>query len=289
MEVGLVEAAAGDAPPSGWRWESYQNVRLAVPEAWGHGITSRPWCLRPDDEEPFVGRPGPVRTIGCTGEDAHTIAVGGEYLWFDVATPAVDWVYDEDLLGDPFSTGPDSEMFRAGLVTVEVQAPPAVRRAIIDSVELTDTDHHGCAAEAPDDGDVDWRPDGPAVTELTDVTAVSACSYSNAVLRSSTRLTGAEAAAAVGAITRAPVGGGPNSIVSDCVPDEILVMEHIVLQIEASPDKVVDLRHGGCFHRGLDDGVTVRTLTREAVQPFVTGPNEVRSWTGEELDPILRP
>ncbi len=46
-----------------------------------------------------------------------------------------------------------------------------------------------------------------------------------------------------------------------------------MLQVDAATSGTISLRYGGCSSTGLDDGVTVRTLTRDSVTPFLQGPN----------------
>jgi hypothetical protein len=72
------------------------------------------------------------------------------------------------------------------------------------------------------------------------------------------------------------------------LPDEPTTDDKIVLQVSsrAGESRIV-LRYGGCFHRGLDDGTTLRALTRAAVKPFMTGPNRVTVFNGETLASVL--
>jgi hypothetical protein len=50
--------------------------------------------------------------------------------------------------------------------------------------------------------------------------------------------------------------------------------EMLVLLLDRRHQVVV--RYSGCDHNGIDDGVTVRALTRAAVAPLLAGPN--RPW-----------
>ena len=55
-------------------------------------------------------------------------------------------------------------------------------------------------------------------------------------------------------------------------------------------ESTVHVRYSGCDHNGFDDGVTVRALTREAVQPLLAGPNRLFSFSGrDEKRRILQP
>lgn len=169
----------------------------------------------------------------------------------------------------------DRAAIQVGLVRIYVQAPEPVRQRILDSIQFIDTDHHGCPVDAPYTGKPAWRPQGPEVTEYTDVKSISACRYSEARLISSLRLTAEQATDALAAIARAPKDGGPFPPAASCVPVEVEAegIEQLVLQVDAATPGTLSLRYGGCSSTGLDDGVTVRTLTRDSVTPFVQGAN----------------
>lgn len=143
-----------------------------------------------------------------------------------------------------------------------------------------------CPADAPYAGNPRWRPTGPAVTELTDVQSVTACTYADVRLRSSQRLNAEDSRKVVAAIVAAPEGGGPFNPAASCVPveEEDEAAERLVLQIDAATDATVSLRFG-CSSAGMDDGHTVRTLTRAAVQPFFPNPDQVtiQSWALESV------
>jgi hypothetical protein len=274
-------------------------VDVGVPGTWDYGTTGVAWCDQATTRHPYVGRPGAVADIGCIRTDAQGVDPGrrldpgGTFVWFDVPGHADD---QKDLaartdrpgsLSAPVHSG-DRDTFVLAGVQVAIQAPAALRQQIRSTVHLVDQDNDGCDVASPIARDHSWRPDGPAVTELTGVTTVSACDYSGGYLTSSVRLDGAPAAAAITAVAAAPVGGGPNSPPGDCLPDDPALEEVIILQIgSAQGTSQVALHYGGCFHHGLDDGTSLRTLTRPAVAPFVTGPNRISSFSGEELVGIL--
>lgn len=269
-------AQESDAPPEGWRWESYEDVRLAVPDDWGYGTTGRPWCQSEDEEEPFVGRPGYVREMACVGNDDTQVDVGGRFVWFGVEEPTAEPARIAKQLSDPVVQG-DRAAIQAGVVRIYVQVEADIRQKILDSISFTEVDHNGCSADAPYKGNPAWRPQGPAVDEITDVQSITACRYSDARLLSSLRLNGDQAQEAQAALAAAPEGGGPFNPAASCVPVEMEAeaVEQIVLQIDAAQDATVSLRYGGCSSTGQDDGTTVRTLTRESLLPFVQGPNRI--------------
>jgi hypothetical protein len=285
------QPAAG-ALPSGWRWESFDRVEVGVPGDWGYGTSERPWCLKQKSEKPFVGRPGAVPAIGCQTEDAGgrdpgtILDTGGVFVWL---SPMREGDTQAGTLAPPVSSG-DRVSFVLNGVQVAIQAAAPLRGQILATVRAGQTkDHNDCPIASPFVGNPHWVPDGPPVTGLTGVKTVSACMYAGGRLTSSLRLSGPPASSAIAAVAAAPVGGGPNLPKDQCAEDDPPNQDMIVLQVTATQgaSKIL-LRFGGCFHRGLYDGTTVRTLTRPAVAPFVTGPNEVKSFNGDALRPILR-
>jgi hypothetical protein len=287
------EAISDEAPlPANWRWESYHNLEIGVPGDWGYGVTGRQFCVRAEGEGPFVGRPGSRTDIGCLtrtkdGSDPATLlSSGGVFVWFGADTPKPD---PAGTPADPVSVG-DRDRFWIDNTQVSIQAPTKLRRQILATVHrIDDKDHNGCPITSTLTGSPDHRPHGPAVTTLTDVRSVSACSYGGETLQSSLRLTGPAAAAPIAAIAAAPIGGGPNAPAGSCGADSEIGAGGIVLLVDShSGTSEIVVRYGGCSHRGLDDGTTVRTLTRPAVGPFVSGPNQVGGFTGENLSGILR-
>jgi hypothetical protein len=279
--------------PATWRWESYGRLDLGVPGDWGYGTAGRQWCGQRLGETPFVGRPGSLRMFGCAAKPGSqnpdtALSTGGEFVWFQEPLGGSD----RDGVGTvdaPIRDG-DRETFVETGVQVAIQAPPVLRARILATLRVADQDHNGCPADSPLANDPGWRPAGPAVTTLTGVTEVSACAYSQGNLASSQRIHGAPAVTAIAAVAAAPVGAGPNSPPSDCSLDEPATEDMILLKVaSASGESRIVVRYGGCFHRGLDDGITPRRLTRAAVAPFITGPNRVTSFYGTELRAILTP
>ncbi|GAB3270443.1 hypothetical protein [Kineosporia babensis] len=273
--------------PDDWRWETYGRVQLAVPGEWGYGTTERQWCTRSKKEKPFVGRPGALTMVGCSGTggtegqaEDFSLSKGGQFVWFGVSDRNRTSASEQEQLTSWVTTG-DRITFEMAGERVAIQAPQALREQILDTVRLTENDQNGCPIEAPFAGDPDWRPSGPAVTELGKVKSVSACRYGGAQLGSSIKVKGKKAARAIKAIAEAPKGGGPKTPAANCMqPEDLVAMDQIVLLVEADKQGTIGLRWDGCLHRGLDDGTAVRQLTRPAVRPFVTGPNRISAWTG---------
>ncbi len=289
--------------PAGWRWVSFGGVEVGVPGDWGWGVGGQrlsQWCIATprDRAQPIVGRPGPVTAVGCPvvhdGPDPGTLLENsGEVV-------SLDWTLDE-----PTSTHEgDRTTVVLGGVTVVVQAPAELREQIVATVRAVDSqrDAYGCPPSDPVWTDPGRRPD-PAVdvTTLTGVRAVSVCRYvvgdpaarvpgDRRPLLSSLRLTGAAAQDVVAAIAAAPPGGGPDNP-GDCTPDYSYGDDVMVLRIASDAgESTVHVRYSGCDHNGFDDGVTVRRLTREAMQPLLAGPNRLFSFSGrDEKRRILQP
>ncbi|GLY19795.1 hypothetical protein Kisp01_68090 [Kineosporia sp. NBRC 101677] len=263
-----------DSLPEGWRWESYRDVRLAVPADWGYGVTPSRMCRGKTETRPHVGRPVVNPEGGRCETSDERYGSTGQFVWFGVEEPAMEVVRLEKVKGRAV-VHRGRAAIQVGMVRVYVRAPEPIRQQILNSIEFTDIDHNSCPAQAPYAGDPSWRPDGPDVTKYQEIRSISACRYADAELVSSLRLTGEKATDALAAIARAPEGGGPFHPAASCVPVEVEAegIEQLVLQVDAATSGTISLRYGGCSSTGLDDGVTVRTLTRDSVTPFLQGPN----------------
>lgn len=291
--------------PAGWRWESFGGVQVGVPGDWGWGNAVQrtgQWCItEPQErEEPIVGRPAGMTLVGCPtaepGEPDPGTVLENTGTLVDLA-----WVLGEK----PGTTSEgDRTTVVLGGVAVRVQAPPDLRERIVATVHAVAgaRDAYGCPTTDPVWTDPGRRPD-PAVdvASLSGVSAVAVCRYAVAdpaarvpgdrePLVSSLRLTGAAAQDVVAAIAAAPPGGGPDNP-DDCLPDYSYGDDVMVLHVTSDEgETTVHVRYSGCDHNGFDDGVTLRRLTREAVQPLLAGPNRLFSFSGrDEKQEILQP
>ena len=264
--------------PNGWRWEYYSSVGIAVPGDWGYGVAFEPWCLREADTPGYVGRPGPIRMIGCAPKEVATrVDPGGTHVWFLMAPEHPDGA----------ETVNDQTTVWLQGVMVAVQADQPLRDRILATLHTAQVDENDCPTSDPISADPTLRPDNPVdVSSLTGVTSVSACKYgyqetqtaSPGNLISSIRLDGTQAAAAVHGIQESAVGGGPDDP-GQCMP--ALGSEIIVLRITSDQGlHEVYLRYSGCQEHGFDDGVHLRTLTHEAIAPFISGINSYAELSG---------
>ena len=294
-----------EALPVGWRWESFGGVQVGVPGDWGWGVGGQrlsQWCIATpaDRAQPIVGRPGPVTAVACPAGEAGA-PDPGTLLENTGEVVSLEWAVD----GEP---GPVREGDRTtvvlGGVRVVVQAPTGLRERITATLHEVEgpRDVYGCPTTDPVWTDPGRRPD-PAVdvATLDGVSAVSVCRYAvgdpaarvpgdREPLVSSLRLTGAAARDVVAAIAAAPPGGGPDNP-DDCMAaysygDDLMVL-HVTSE---AGESTVHVRYSGCDHNGFDDGVTVRRLSREVMQPLLAGPNRLFSFSGrDEKRRILQP
>jgi len=278
--------------PVGWRWESFGGVEVGVPGDWGWDNGSQrlgQWCVddrRSGPPPPAVGRPGLSSMVGCP--EAEPGAPDPSTLVAETGViVAFDWALDDT---PPPEAAGDQEVRRIGQVDIRVNARPALRERILATAHPVDVDAHGCASELPSGFVVGAPPvAGADVSTLVGVTALAACRYTVPLpdvagamprLLSSTQLVDDPAADAVAAIAAAPKGGGPDRPGS-CLRAWSYGDEMIVAHVESDAGRSdVHVYYSGCDHNGFDDGTSVRSLTRAAVQPLLAGGNQPWSWSG---------
>jgi hypothetical protein len=289
------EPAGQPALPAGWRWESYGGLQVGVPGDWGWGNNSqrlRQWCVGDDGPRgPIVGRTGVTTLVGCDGMDStprsETALVNtGNVLGFSRNKNRADHVEHE---GDRTTVVLDS-------VEVEVQAPVELRRQIVATIHRVAVDANGCKSTHPVSDTPQQRPAKPVdLASLTDVTAISACRYrvgpdgygSPPRLISSIRLEGPTAAGAIRAMAAAPPGTGPNQP-GRCAASVRYGDEIIVARTRSSVGLTeIVVRYAGCDHRGIDDGVSVRSLTVAALTPLTRRSNDAFVSLGSSKNSVM--
>lgn len=266
---------------SGWRWESYGGIEVGVPDSWKWGTSDSPWCLEKPagPPTPYVGRPGVVPAIGCmatpgqVSDPAYSIEKAGTFVWFSKSV---------DTTENAVVVKGDRATLTAVGIELRVQAPKAMRDAILGTLHPIPRGTNGCPLTHPISDNPAWRPSPrDPVEELTGVTTISACKYGEEFLVSSVKLKAKEAAKAFSHVAAAPSGGGPNSP-KTCTKDSAYGDQFIVLEVSAKQGRSeVVMRYDGCDHHGFDDGHAVRTLTRDAVHPFVSGPNRLTTYSSD--------
>lgn len=270
--------------PLGWRWESYGGIEVGVPDSWGWGTSDTPWCLEKPagPHTPYVGRPGVVRMIGClttndgAPDPAFSIREAGTFVWFSKSMGEAE--------KQVVVEGDRATRTRAG-VELRVQAPESLRDAILNTLRTIAQGTNGCPLTHPISENPAWRPASRTrVKGLTDVTAVTACKFGEGFLISSVKLEAGAASNAVAEVVAAPDCGGPDSphtcVKSSAYGDGVIVLEIVAKQ----GTREVVMRYDGCDHHGFDDGQSVRTLTHDAVKPFLAGPNSLTSYSSDLAD-----
>lgn len=275
---------AASAPDDGWRWESYQTIEVQVPEDWDYGVTGSPPCLVKKAQRPYVGRPGGVRAIGCR-DPLPPLAYRASYLWFDSKSrnPADHGWVEETRLVD-------------GLQVTVLSDDDSLRRRILDSARLIDgSDANGCTPSHPlADLPHGRPPSNGGLASLGSVESVAVCRYAigvhaadrRAPLIASSAVTGDAATTLVDAIASASEGSGPND--KECT--DTYGSEILVLKIQGSNhDQEVLIRYSGCSFNGTDDGVTLRQLTANLLQPILTGIHRPWSYTQTLYELVVGP
>ncbi|GAB3822722.1 hypothetical protein GCM10028799_37410 [Kribbella italica] len=291
-----VEAAA--AKP-GWRWDTYTDVQLQVPDDWAQRLWAGPPDCTEDDwvPEPTVFRPGGARPASLkvclkpkpARQVAPSVVFGGE-------RPGVV----------PLAGGWVRETRKVGKLLVTVTAGDAVlRRQILDSAGVVDTvDSYGCAPRA--DRQVGRPPANGGLKSVGDIVGVSICRYSIqgmpisptgsaddlrfARLQAGSRLTGGVADHLVRDLIAAPPGAGPTfSDPRTCGPatGPDRGTEFLILRVQGSAHaQDVLYRYDGCRTNGTDDGSALRQLTADTARQIFLGVHQLRQYV-PALDKLL--
>jgi len=296
--------AVSDLPPPdpGWRYESYRDVVVQVPESWGYGPAPRSdWCSSgsgarsPYPTEPFVDTVGVttgLRLIGCTEidnpDDPDPLGMQApERLW--ATHLSLGWQ------ADPASDVPDglteydgwtrivTTVGHARFMLLADEPDLAVAQRIVDSARVVELDHNGCDATSPIQEGLFPRPEHPFdLGTIGRVDAIAVCQYyprtpaGEPGLIASRLLTGTDANAELGALHVAKIGGGPdtpNTCLHSELPDTV-----IVLRIDPGSGRDAYVYYDSCVHNGFDDGTNVRELSQDGCAPLWG--DRVQQWGG---------
>ncbi|WP_191564118.1 hypothetical protein [Janibacter melonis] len=283
-----VGTARGPLPaiPDGWRWEAYHDVAVAVPDTWGYGTSGVPYCAVKDvAERTTVGRPGAVPLMGCSGGlQPDMVAVAGTFV--DMS-PSRDLRYRVPKVADGESTG-DRTTRIVGATAIEVQARQPLRDQILATITpLPVTGANGCRRDVPLVDDPSWRPAAQRLPRPDPVTDVAVCTYdigADGGLRAATQLPSSAIRRTVEALSSAPQGGTPDrSVCSGSYGDQVTLLR---MSDTSGRTHEVVLRYAGCAHRGIDDGSTVRALTKQALADVLIGPHRAGA-IGMEISDVV--
>jgi len=288
------------APDPGWRYESYRDVVVQVPDSWSYAPAPQSdWCVSAGDgqgsypTEPYVatnGAGGAVLDIGCSnmGDPDPLGMAAPERLWathLSLGSPAdpPDQVPD----GNRELNGWTRIIRTIGHARFTVLADPehlADARRVVDSARVVTQDQFGCDATSPIQRGHFPRPaERFDLGALDRVDSIAVCQYALQApddepgLMASRLMTGSAAEAELEALQAAPVGSGPNSpdtCLTSMTGDTALVLRLDTGTVTHEVYGYVDW----CINNGFDDGTRVRELTlADCVQLWA---NRVVMWSG---------
>jgi len=293
------QTVGGSVPPPdpGWRYESYRDVVVQVPESWGHApAPGADWCAIREDgpaayaTEPFVdirGAASVVLAILCSpAPDEVPLGMEApERLWathLSIGDPG-DGIADGVTQHDGW-TRIVASAGHARFTVLADQAHLADAHRIVDSARIVTADHNGCDAASPIQKGLFPRPTQPFdLTAIGSVDEIAVCQYDlrmgpeQSWLIASRLLTGEAANAELGALQGTTIGSGPNT------PDTCLPAESqdsaIVLRLDPGPEQHdIYVYYDACVHNGFDDGTNVRQLTEDNCRPLWG--ERVVQWSG---------
>lgn len=291
--AGKDDVSPGTLPAAhaGWRWVSWRNVAVQVPQAWGDGYEPRSdWCGYDTIEieskpapPPYVARnqnAGAISDIGCFLPDDGRPEVFGE-------APQDYWAPHLTFVGTDTVEGPRDGVTEFAGWRIETTTIDTVQLQLwtdADTADLADpilrstrtftTDDNGCDITSPVQAERFVRPPHPFdVSDLASVDSISICQYDRhlipnaAALMSSRRLEGTAADDLFAGIKSAPTGGGPD-YPNQCTHD--MYGDHAIA-LRFHHDGVTDdayVYYDWCFGNGIDDGTTRYQLTADNCAPL---------------------
>ena len=281
-------------PPLGWRTEYFRDISFEVPERWGYAVPPRSdWCaegrdeVRADQRRPYVWLGGNVLVlaIGCPPMPTRLLTEHVEALAPD---PATDYTEGAVREGDWWVV----TRFAGSAVLVVTTKDRARAERILDSAQVAPEDAP-CAPRSPIAGPVGARPDnGLDLGAVSAVDGVVLCQYEPAPdpadadlpsLRAAVRLAPTAGRALVDQLAAAPVNDqGCDRAPVDSRPDlAVLVRIAVEGRLREAYVNPAGCRTGGGMTGGIDDGTTVRVLTRSACSRLLTPPLAVWSAVGD--------
>ncbi|MGV8907357.1 MAG: hypothetical protein ACOH1Y_00100 [Propionicimonas sp.] len=281
--AGPATVTNGYAAPAGFRWESYRNVQVQVPDDWGYASAPQSdYCISTRfPTEPYVdlNRGGrAVAAIGC-----------GDALRDDQQAMHLSFTsIDSD---PPWSSGSTiwrqvSREVGEARITVTARAGDSeLVTRILDSAVVVPagTDPAGCPV---------IMPTVPAVGLAgLDGSALTVCLYESdrqrGAFRSSVTLSGTEAAAAWESVLKAPEGGGPNMSATTCGAAQgwplLLLVGTQKVPVAASV--------AGCEGNGVADSAAaggMRSVTRPLCQALMVDPVRIFGGAGTSAALCMR-
>lgn len=289
--AGKDDLAVGTLPAAdaGWRWVSWRNVAVQVPEDWADGNEPGPdWCASTGAEPelppaPYVSRndsAGMTLSIGCPAPEDGRPAIFGDApqnRWAPHLTFAPTGAAEAPRDGVTEFDGWRVEATTLDTVQLRLwtDADTAdLGELILTSARTFTTDDDGCDVTSPVEATEFVRP-RPAfdVQQVDEVDSISVCQYDRHVgagavaLMASRRLTGGAASRLLAGIKDASTGGGPDypdQCVHDAYGDHAIALR---LHHDGTTDDAY-VYYDWCFGNGIDDGTTRYELTADNCAPL---------------------
>lgn len=275
------EAGLPAAQP-GFRWESFRDVVVQVPQDWGYGFApTSAWCISEDwPAAPYVDLArggGMVPAILCEGVMPADKLVAHLVFSLPGAAPAErladGWTYQTRELGSvAISVATDAD-------------GAALAEQILATATVVPVDHNGCQVSAPD---ADAGPLSPLAGAPMVVCLYDHETAGSPALRASVALEGEAADKAWEAIAAAPVGGGPDATAATCseLPDATAAPVAFLLV----DGRAFRFDFSGCTGNGLDDPSpqgAMREVTRELCRALLVPPLWVDTAVGPAAEVCL--
>lgn len=280
-----------DQAPAGWRTEYYRDISFQVPQGWGYAVPpGGSWCagegkLRAEQRTPYVwlGTELAEAAISCPPLPERMLSEHVRAL----AGPATDYIEGAVRQGSWWVV---TRFAGSAVLVVTTQDKQRAER-ILNSAQ-TRPDNAPCRPSSPMVGPN--RPDdGSDLTALPLVDRAVLCQYEPGAeppdaglprLRAAVRLDRPAAQALVDEFAAAPVDDGL------CIGPDIGPSSEIAVLVQIWADgreHPVFVNARGCsaggsgMSGGIDDGTTVRLLTRDACRRLLVPPIDLFAGTGD--------
>jgi len=280
--------------PDGWRTEYYRDVSFRVPSSWGYAVPPQSdWCAGADEPRADQRRPYvwlgisniPVAAIRCPPLPNSMLTEHVEAL---SPGPAVDYVEGTVQRGDWWVV----TRFAGSAVLVVTTQDRARAERILDSAQV-EPQGAPCPPSSPVAGGIGTRPEGGSdLSTLSPVDEVVLCQYEPVEdpadvelprLRAAVLLDRAAGQNLIDTLAAAPV----NDKSCDPAPADQLPDLAVLVRLWADGQAYgVYVNARGCsasdgMAGGIDDGTTVRVLTRSACQQLLRPPLVILSGVGD--------
>lgn len=282
------------AAPGDWRTEYYRDISFQVPAAWGYGVPPQSdWCAHesarpqsPPQPYAWLGSATPILRIGCPARPTRLLSEHVEAL---APGPAVDYVEGAVRQGDWWVV----TRFAGSAVLVVTTQDRTRAEQILDSARVKPEDAP-CAPSSPIAGPLGARPDRATdLATLGLVDKVVLCQYeptedaSDAALprlRAVRQLSDKAAQDLVDDLAAAPVNDSRCNREPTLRAPQLAVMVQVgapgeVQQVFVNPSGCPDGKPG--MFGGIDDGTTLRVLTREACRQLLAPPVAIWGANGD--------